>query len=318
MRQNMRVKRLVSLVLWFVLSSIMAVATAHAAPSNIQISGRIMLPGDSEDTPVEGAQVSAVKFDPNTQKESTAASITTSSDGLFALSIQVDTDEGAGDPSNIIQIRVAGTDATTQAYGAFVTSCSPFLEVLNLKTPGPPVGDLASLELSPILKSEADAQLAAISAIANEDGVDFTKGILVGSVEYNNNGNMISVAGVHFTISGDNIDGSRTMYMDVNHTWNRQLDRTTSGGPFIIYNIPLNANGWKDVGLQYDLANEANDYLLGVYPWVRVYAYNSGPGYITDAHFEAAKIVTPAQDNPAEDDAGGGGGGGCFIASVGH
>jgi len=197
-----------------------------------------------------------------------------------------------------------------------VTICSPFLEVLNLTQPGPPVGDLANLELSPLLFSFVQEQLNAISAIENEDDVDFSKGILVGGVEYSEGDELLSLGGVHFTLLGNNIEGARTMYMDTDRTWNRKLDRTTTAGTFVIYNIPLYREGWNDVGLSYE---GADGFLLGVYPWIRVYAFYSENGYtITDAHYEAVKLATPENDDgPGLDDGGGGsGGGGCFIATA--
>ncbi|HQP30655.1 MAG TPA: hypothetical protein PLB81_04955 [Deltaproteobacteria bacterium] len=303
-------------LLWFVMTIVCSTLTAHAAQSTYRVAGKVMLSGQTDDSPVEGARVSAVKFSSDLPSEVVADTTTTAVDGSFALDIPVDSGLGAFDLFNKAQIRVEGSESTDADYGVFVTSCSPVMELLNFTQPGPPLGDIEELEIAPILRTYADEQFAAISAIENEDDVDPTKGILLVSVEYADGDEIEGISGVHFKINGTDTATARFMYMDADRTWNRQLDRTTSAGIVMIYNIPLDAvQGWQDIGLEYDLVNAANDYILGVYPWVRVYSYQA-TGRISVASYQAEKRVYAENDDPGPDD-GGGGGGGCFIAIAG-
>lgn len=294
------------LIVGCILVTGIAALSASAAESVFQISGKVIVEGDEGDTALAGASVYAIKYSSDELSEITAASDTSAADGSYSLDVPVDSDLGAGDESNKVQLRLMGPDTTE-----YVTVCSPFLQLLSF-----PTGYFTNHDIIAQTVDMAEAVLAEISAIGDDYAIDKSKGILIGIVEYEDGDDINGLAGVQFTLTsypdGGVIDGIQMVYQAADGSWNSQTNSTTTMGNVVVYNIPLLEIGWRDVTLK---PTQVDEYHVGYYYWTRVYAYENGDEHrLTFAENLAEKITTPEEES--SDDGGGGGGGGCFIAAA--
>ena len=321
MKKKQSKKGVVCVSVGLVLTMVFVSAVLFAAPTNFPIKGTLMLPGDSSDTPVEGARISAWKFyaDPPEAPPSEKKAVETNSETNGSFTLEVPVDEalqgGALNPFNKVQLRIEGTELTEK----FVTVYSPFLELLNLTTPVPGVGDLKNLELSPLPLDFAKLQLENIDNLGEKYLVDQSKGIVLGIIEVADGEELVGLPGVQIGLkefpSGNAIDGATILYMDANENWNPALKSTTMYGVFIIYNIELiEYSGLKlrDLSLA---TSKMDGYDLGFYAQMRVYPYDTQDGKynMTVANYAAFKLSTPEEDGG---DDGGGGSVVCFIATA--
>ena len=309
MKKKLSKKGVMCVSVGLVLTMVFVSAVLFAAPTNFPIKGTLIL----LDEPVEGAEISAWVTLNDPLSESMVADTTSDAEGRFTLDVPVDEVLGASDPQNIVQLRIEGE--------GYVSVYSPFLELLNLTTPGPGVGDLKNLELSPLPLDVAEAQLADIDAIEGINDVDKSKGIVLGIIEVADEEELVGLPGVKIGLrefpSGNAIDEAMILYMNANGNWDPALKSTTMYGVFIIYNISLvEIFDFKSREISLT-TSEMDGYLLGLYTHTRVYAYDTssqnGKHNVTVANYAAVKLLSPEGDSGGDD---GGGGRGCFIATA--